>query len=72
MRYMIHGFPEIAAYFVTALAGGIFGVGAIRNGIRNRIFLRIVENVVILLFIAIVILIIAAAIEVYLTPMFFS
>lgn len=71
-RYMIHGFPEIAAYFITALAGGIFGVGAIRNGIRSQKFLRIVENVVILLFIAIMILIIAAVVEVYFTPILFG
>ncbi|MBA7627295.1 hypothetical protein ES703_34757 [subsurface metagenome] len=70
-RYMIHGFPEIAAYFITALAGGIFGVGVIRNGVRNKRFLRVVENVFILLFIAIVILIIAALIEVYITPIIF-
>jgi len=72
LRYMIHGFPEIAAYFITALAGGIFGVGIIRNGIANRKFLRIVENVVILLFIAILILIFAVIIEVYLTPILFG
>ena len=71
-RYMIHGFPEIAAYFITALAGGIFGVGVIRNGVRNPKFLRILENVIILLFIAIIILIIAAAIEVYFTPILFK
>jgi len=70
-RYMIHGFPEIAAYFITALAGGIFGVAVIRNGVRNKRFLRVVENVFILLFIAIVILIIAALIEVYFTPIIF-
>ena len=70
-RYMIHGFPEIAAYFITALAGGIFGVGVIRNGINNKKFLRIVENVVILLFIALIILVIAAVIEVYFTPALF-
>ena len=72
LRYMIHGFPEIAAYFVTALAGGIFGVGIIRNGVKDPKFLRIVENVVILLFISIIILIIAAIIEVYFTPLLFS
>ena len=71
LRYMMHGFPEIAAYFVTALAGGIFGVGILRNGIRSRRTLRILENTFILLFIAILILIIAAAIEVYFTPLFF-
>jgi len=71
LRYMIHGFPEIAAYFITALAGGIFGVGVIKNKIRSPKFLRVVENSVILLFIAIVILIIAALMEVYLTPLLF-
>lgn len=72
LRYMIHGFPEIAAYFITALAGGIFGVGVIKNGIRGPTFLKIVENVVILLFISIIILIIAAVIEVYFTPILFT
>ncbi len=71
LRYMIHGFPEIAAYFITALAGGIFGVGFIRNGFRSKKFLRVVENSALLLFIAILILIIAAFIEVYLTPLIF-
>ncbi|HLC77876.1 MAG TPA: stage II sporulation protein M [Candidatus Nanoarchaeia archaeon] len=72
LRYMIHGFPEIAAYFVTALAGGIFGIGVIRNGVKSPKFLRIVENVVILLFISILILIVAAVIEVYFTPILFQ
>ena len=72
LRYMIHGFPEIAAYFTTALAGGIFGVGVIRNGIRNPKFLRIVENVVVLLFISILILIVAGVVEVYFTPILFK
>ncbi|MDP2629008.1 MAG: stage II sporulation protein M [Nanoarchaeota archaeon] len=70
-RYMIHGFPEIAAYFITALAGGIFGVGVIRNGVRNKRFLRVLENTVVLLFIAIIILVAAALLEVYVTPLLF-
>ena len=71
LRYMIHGFPEIAAYFVTALAGGIFGFEIIKNGIKNNKLIRVLENSVILLFIALVILVIAAVIEVYITPAFF-
>jgi len=71
-RYMIHGFPEIAAYFITALAGGIFGVGILRNGFKSPKLIRILENVAILLFIALVILLIAATIEVYFTPIFFN
>ena len=71
LRYMIHGFPEIAAYFITALAGGIFGVGVLRNGIHGKRFIHVLENTVILLFIALLILLIAALIEVYFTPLFF-
>jgi len=70
-RYMIHGFFEIGGYFVTALAGGIFGIGIIKNGLRNKKMLRILENVVILLFIALILLVIAALIEVYITPILF-
>lgn len=70
-RYMIHGFPEIAAYFITALAGGIFGVGVIRNGVKSQRFIHVVENTAILLFIALVVLVLAAVIEVYLTPVLF-
>ena len=72
LRYMIHGFPEIAAYFITALAGGIFGIGIIRNGLRDKKFLRVLENVVILLFIAIIVLLFAAIVEVYFTPLLFN
>ncbi len=71
-RYMIHGFPEIAAYFITALAGGMFGFGIIKHGIKNKNFIRVLENVALLLFLSIVILIVAAAIEVYLTPILFK
>ncbi len=70
-RYMIHGIPEIGAYFITALAGGIFGVSAIRNGIKSKTFFRVVGNSFIMLFIAIAILILAAIVEVYVTPTLF-
>ena len=55
----------------SVVGGGIFGVGAIRHGFRDKKFLRVIENTIILLFISIVILILAAVIEVYITPIFF-
>ena len=70
-RYMIHGVPEIAAYFVTALAGAMFGVGTLRNGFRSKKFLKVLENSIVLLFIAIIFILIAALIEVYITPVLF-
>ncbi len=72
LRYMIHGLPEVTTYFLAALAGGILGTGLIRNGINNRRFLHVIENVIILICAAIAILIIAALMEVYLTPLFFG
>ncbi|MEK6741652.1 MAG: stage II sporulation protein M [Nanoarchaeota archaeon] len=72
LRYMVHGFPEVAAYFIAALAGGIFGVGVVRNGFKSDRFVHVVENTVVLLFIALAILIAAAIMEVYFTPLIFS
>ncbi len=71
-RYMMHGFPEIAAYFITALAGGILGTGVIRNKLKSMKFLRVTENAVMLLFFSMIIIIAAALIEVYVTPLLFS
>ncbi len=72
LRYMIHGFPEIAAYFTTALAGGMFGVGVIRHGIADKKFIKVLAHVGILLGIALFILLVAAVIEVYFTPLLFQ
>jgi uncharacterized membrane protein SpoIIM required for sporulation len=71
-RYIIHGFPEITAYFITALAGGILGVGIIRHGIKDKKFLKVIENAIVLIFIALIILIFAALLEVYITPVIFK
>ena len=39
LRYMVHGFPEITAYFVAALGGGMLGTGLMRHGIKDKLFL---------------------------------
>jgi len=72
LRYMVHGFPEIAAYFITALAGGMFGVGIARHSIGDKKFMKVMMHVGILLLIAIATLIVAALIEVYFTPLLFQ
>ena len=71
-RYMIHGLPEIGAYFVAALAGGIFGVGILRHGIKDERFYKVLQHSIILLFIAIILIILGGIIEVYFTPVLFS
>lgn len=71
-RYMIHGLPEISAYFVAALAGGIFGVGILRHGIKDERFYKVLQHSIMLLFIAILLIFIGGIIEVYLTPILFN
>jgi uncharacterized membrane protein SpoIIM required for sporulation len=68
LRYMIHGIPEIAAYFITALAGGIISVAIIRRDLQGERMWKVLEDALILIIIAIVVMFLAALIEVYITP----
>ncbi len=72
MRYFIHGIPEIAAYFVAALAGGIISIAVIRKDIETEKFWEILQDSLNLIIIAVVILFFAAVVEVFVTPIFFS
>ncbi|MDD5699654.1 MAG: stage II sporulation protein M [Candidatus Nanoarchaeia archaeon] len=71
-RYMIHGFPEIAAYFIAALAGGIFGIGIARHGIKDPKFWKVGQHAALLIGIAVLCLVVAGLMEVYLTPILFG
>ena len=71
LRYAIHGIPEIVAYFVAGLAGGIISVAMINGDLEGDKYRKIVLDVVDLCLIALVILIIAALLEVFVTPVFF-
>jgi uncharacterized membrane protein SpoIIM required for sporulation len=70
-RYMIHGVPEIAAYFVGALAGGIVSVAVIRKDLRGETTWAILQDSLLMVILAIGILVVAALMEVYLTPVLF-
>jgi len=70
-RYMFHGIPEIGAYFVGALAGGILSVAVIRRDLHGEGKWRILQDSLLLIIIAIAILFIAALLEVYVTPILF-
>ena len=70
-RYMIHGIPEISAYFVGALAGGIISVAVIRKDLEGERKWKILQDALLLIIIAIVILLAAALVEVYVTPVLF-
>ncbi|HLD42755.1 MAG TPA: stage II sporulation protein M [Candidatus Nanoarchaeia archaeon] len=71
LRYAIHGIPEVLAYFIGGLAGGILSVSIIRRDFRKENFQKVVIDVVDLLLIAVFILLVAALLEVYLTPLLF-
>lgn len=71
LRYFIHGLPEIIAYIYGALAGGIISVAVIRRHFQTKNFFSILVDASDLLLLAIGFLILAAFIEIYLTPKLF-
>ena len=71
LRYFIHGIPEVIAYFVAGLAGGILSVAIIRGDLR-KYFNKILLDFSDLVIISILFLIIAGLLEVFVTPIFFS
>jgi uncharacterized membrane protein SpoIIM required for sporulation len=71
LRYMIHGIPEIAAYFVVALAGGIVSVAIIKHEYGTEKFWEVMQDALNLVVLAVIILLIAAVIEVFVTPLLF-
>jgi len=71
LRYFLHGIPEIAAYFMGGLAGGIISVAVIRHDFLNDNFKKIVFDSLDLIVLAIFTLFIAALIEVFITPLLF-
>jgi len=70
-RYMVHGIPEIAAYFIGALAGGIVSIAVIRHDTKSEKFWSILQDSLNLIILAVVVLFIAALIEVFITPALF-
>jgi uncharacterized membrane protein SpoIIM required for sporulation len=71
LKYTLHGAPEIAAYFVAGLAGGIISVAVINESFGTKNFTRIVLDSADLIVIAIMLLVIAGIIEVFITPVIF-
>ncbi len=71
LRYAVHGIPEIAAYFIGGLAGSIISVAVIRHDLGTKKYERIILDSSNLIIIAVVIIFLAALLEVYVTPLFF-
>ncbi|MBU3941305.1 MAG: stage II sporulation protein M [Nanoarchaeota archaeon] len=71
LRYAIHGIPEIAAYFIGGLAGSIISIAVIRHDLGTKKYEKILLDSSDLVIIAIVVLFLAALLEVYVTPLLF-
>jgi len=71
LKYMIHGVPEILAYFIGGLAGGIISVAIIKHDFGTKQFKHILFDSLDLIVLAIVILFIAGLLEVFVTPILF-
>ncbi len=71
-RYMIHGIPEIAAYFTAALAGGIISIALIRHEWNSEEFWDTIGDSLNLILLSVGFLVIGMLIEVFVTPKIFS
>lgn len=70
-KYMLHGLPEVASYFIAALAGGIIGSALIKHEFGRERFWHILQDSLDLIILALIILIVAAFMEVFITPLLF-
>jgi len=71
VRYMIHGIPEIGAYFIGALAGGIISIAVIKHDVHSEKFWVILQDSLNLVIFSVVVLFLAALMEVFITPVLF-
>ncbi len=69
MRYLVHGIPEIAAYFTAGLAGGIISIAVINHDIKSTNFKRIIQDSTGLIAISLGLIVTAAILEVFISPL---
>ncbi len=69
LKYFIHGIPEMLAYFVIALMGGILFIELIKGDFtKNRIKRTLIDSAI-LGSVAIILLVAAALIETFISPL---
>ncbi len=71
LRYLPHGIFEVIGFFIGGLAGGIISVAVVNHDFGTKEFNHIIADSLDLLMLAILIIFIAAIIEVYITPILF-
>lgn len=70
-RFFLHGILEIASYFIIALAGGVVSIAVIKHETGTEKFWEILQDSLNLIILAIVVLFVAALVEVFITPALF-
>ncbi len=69
-KYFLHGIPEMLAYILASVAGGILYFAFIKGDLTNRDKLkRIIVDVASLIVISILLLLFSAILEVYVSPL---
>lgn len=71
LKYVIHGVPEILAYVVAGLAGGIISIAVIRHDFGTKKFEHILLDSADLFLLSVGLLLVAGILEVWVTPIFF-
>ena len=71
MRYLTHGIFELTGFFTAGLAGGIISIAVIKHEFGTKKFESVVLDSVDLILVSIGLLIVAALIETYITPLLF-
>ena len=69
--FSIHGIPEILAYFTAGLAGGVISIAVARHHYKSYKFEKVIFDAADLLLISIGLLLLAAVLEVWVTPLIF-
>ncbi|MBR9699453.1 hypothetical protein GOV09_03300 [Candidatus Woesearchaeota archaeon] len=68
-KFLVHGIPEMLAYFMAGLAGGIISIAVMRHDFTPKKTKHILLDSADLAFGAIVLLIIAAFLEIFVSPL---
>lgn len=68
LQYTLHGIPEIAAYFIAALASSMMSFALMKHEFMDKNFKKVLKDIIILIGIALILLSISALVEVFITP----
>ncbi|MFC1704908.1 stage II sporulation protein M [Nanoarchaeota archaeon] len=68
LKYSLHGIPEIFAYFMAGLAGGIISIAVVRHDFGSKKFKRILIDSFDLIVGAVFVLLVSVLIEVFISP----